>query len=111
MLNKIDLKIGYHQITMKEGDEGKNNFKTKYGLFELLAMLFSLTIAYSNLMRLMNHVLCVFIDSFVVDYFNDIHSKNLGEHIENLWFLFNMLQKKSLYVNLLNWKKNIHHLK
>jgi hypothetical protein len=55
--------------------------------------------------------LCVFIDSFVVDYFNDIHSKNLGEHIENLWFLFNMLQKKSLYVDLLNWKKNIHHLK
>jgi hypothetical protein len=55
--------------------------------------------------------LCVFIGSFVVDYFDDIHSKNLGEHIENLWFLFNMLQKKSLYVNLLNWKKNIHHLK
>ena len=96
---------------MKEEDEGKNNFKTKYGLFELLAMLFSLTIAYNNLMGLMNHVLCVFIGSFVVDYFDDIHSKNLGEHIENLWFLFNMLQKKLLYVNLLIWKKNIHHLK
>jgi hypothetical protein len=65
-------------------------------------MLFSLTIAHSNLMRLMNHILCAFICNFVVDYFDDIHSKNLGEHIEHLWFLFNMLQKKSLYDNLLN---------
>jgi hypothetical protein len=47
-------------------------------------MLFSLTIAHSNLMRLMNHILCAFICNFVVDYFDDIHSKNLGEHIEHL---------------------------
>ena len=84
MFSKIDLKIGYHQIKMKEGDEKKNNFKMKYELFEWLVMMFSLTITHCNLMRLINHILFAFIDSFIVDYFDDIHSKNLGEHIEHL---------------------------
>jgi FlaG/FlaF family flagellin (archaellin) len=41
-------------------------------------MLFSHTIAHGNLMILTTHILCAFIDSFVVDYFDDIHSNNLG---------------------------------
>jgi hypothetical protein len=31
---KIDLKSDYHHIKMKEGDEWKNAFKTKYSLYE-----------------------------------------------------------------------------
>jgi hypothetical protein len=50
------------------------------------------------------------IGSLIVDYFDDIHSKNLGKHIESLWFLFNMLQNKLLYANLLHWEI-IQHLK
>ena len=29
MFSNIDLKIGYHIVKMKEGDEEKNNFTTK----------------------------------------------------------------------------------
>ncbi len=53
---KLDIRWGYNNICIREGDKEKAAFKTRYGLFEPMVMYFGLTNSPATFQTMMNYI-------------------------------------------------------
>ncbi|KAA0054634.1 pol protein [Cucumis melo var. makuwa] len=99
VFSKIDLRSGYHQLRIRDGDIPKTTFRSRYGHYEFVVMSFGLTNAPAVFMDLMNRVFKDFLDSFVIVFIDDIliYSKTEAEHEEHLHQVLETLRANKLY--------------
>ncbi|KAL0554093.1 hypothetical protein IC582_008004 [Cucumis melo] len=99
VFSKIDLRSGYHQLRIRDGDIPKTAFRSRYGHYEFVVMSFGLTNAPTVFMDSMNRVFKDFLDSFVIVFIDDIliYSKTEAEHEEHLHQVLETLRANKLY--------------
>src|SRR5690606_33341492 len=107
---KLDLKNGYHLIRIKEGDEWKTAFRTRYGHYEYTVMPFGLVNAPATFQNMINSILRELLDEGVIAYLDDIliYSRTMEEHIKLVREVLKRLYKAGLAINP---KKSVFHAK
>jgi len=98
---KLDLKNGFNLIRIREGDEWKTAFRTRYGLYEFQVMPFGLTNAPSTFQDMMNHVFSDMIDLGLLVYMDDflIYAKTEEEHDQRVKEVLRRLRENRLAVS------------
>src|SRR5215475_2256717 len=98
---KLDVRWGFNNVRMKEGDEWKVAFRTNRGLFEPLVMFFGLTNSPATFQTMMNEifhdlilegVVCVYIDDIL------IYTKTREEHRRITRIVLERLREHNLYL-------------
>ena len=115
IFSKIDLRSGYHQLRIKEGNIPKTTFQTRFGHYEFVVVPFGLTNTPIVFMSLMNSIFRKYLDRFVHVFLDDIliYSKNEREHEEHLWIVLSYLRENKFYGKLSKcsfFEKEIHYL-
>ena len=73
IFSKVDVRWGYENIRIKEGDKWKAAFRTNHGLFEPLVMFFGLTNSPATFQAMMNELFKDLIaEGLVIVYMDDI---------------------------------------
>ncbi|CCO34838.1 Retrotransposable element Tf2 155 kDa protein type 1 [Rhizoctonia solani AG-1 IB] len=99
LFTKLDLRWGYNNVRVKEGDEWKTAFRTKYGLFETLVMPFGLSGAPGAFQAMMNEVFQDLLDVNVIIYLDDIliFSQDPTQHEAHVKEVLRRLQDMQLF--------------
>ena len=81
LFTKLDIRWGYTNIRIKEGDQWKAAFKTNRGLFEPMVMFFGLTNAPATFQSMMNSIFHELIDEgYVMIYMDNILIHTLNNY-------------------------------
>ncbi|QRW23679.1 Retrotransposable element Tf2 protein [Rhizoctonia solani] len=102
LFTKLDLRWGYNNVWIREGDEWKTAFRTKYRLFKYLVMPFGVTNAPAAFQHFMNNLFRDLIDVTMVIYLDNIliFSEKLEEHPDHIREVLSKLMKNQLFCKL-----------
>ncbi|QRW23855.1 Retrotransposable element Tf2 protein [Rhizoctonia solani] len=102
VFTKLDLRWGYNNVWIKEGNEWKTAFRTKYGLFKYLVMPFGLTNAPAAFQHFMNDLFRDLIDVTVVIYLDNIliFSEDPKDHPTHVREVLSRLLRNQLFCKL-----------
>uniref|UniRef100_A0A0W0G0B7 Reverse transcriptase-rnase h-integrase n=1 Tax=Moniliophthora roreri TaxID=221103 RepID=A0A0W0G0B7_MONRR len=101
IFTKLNLRNGYNNVRIKDGDQWKATFKTNRGLFKPTVMFFGLSNSPATFQAFMNNILSDFInEGWCVVYMDDIliFSKDQNEHKEHMERLMRCLKKHDLFL-------------
>ncbi|QRW27793.1 Retrotransposable element Tf2 protein [Rhizoctonia solani] len=99
VFTRLDLQWGYNNVQVKEGDEWKTAFRTKYGLYKSLVMTFGLTNAPAAFQHFMNELFKDLLDVCVIIYLDDIliYSKDDASHTQHVHKVLWRLMENQLF--------------
>ncbi|KAF8648449.1 hypothetical protein AX16_006276 [Volvariella volvacea WC 439] len=101
VFTKFDVRWGYNNIQIKEGNEWKAAFRTNMGLYEPLVMFFGLTNSPTTFQSIINDIFCEKIEQgFVIVYIDDIliFSESLKEYQEHVIRVLCKLRDNNLFL-------------
>ena len=84
VFSKIGLRFGYHQILIKAENVQKTSFRSRYGHYEYVVMLFRVTNAPALFMDYMNRIFRLFLDKFVVVFITYLFIQGLRKNMKNI---------------------------
>ena len=97
----IDMIATYNKLRIREDDEWKTTFRTRYEHFEYIVLFFDLTNAFATFQNFVNKLLAKRLDLCVIIYLNDIviYFMNREQHIENVKWILQRLKNNKLFIN------------
>ena len=100
--SKFDIIAAFNEVRMREKDEKKIVFLTRYDLFEYVVMSFELCNAFEIFQSFINNTLREYLNDFYFNYLDDIliFSNFKKEHIEHVRKVLKRLKEINLFLNI-----------